>query len=257
MMNAQPDKQPYLSLVLPAYNEEQRLGASLRKLADYLGRQTYDCEILIIDDGSTDATAEVAENAAASMPERVQLRVLTHHQNQGKGAAVKTGCLAASGRYVVFTDVDLASPLEDCEGIIKALSESADVVAGTRVQPGGYDMRRSQPWSRRVMGRLFTFFRKRLLLPDIEDTQCPLKGFRREAAQRIFRAQRLSGWSFDVEILYLARRFGMNTVQVPVRWEHVGGSTLKMRPRMALRIFWDLLRLRFLHPRTAGQEAGG
>jgi glycosyltransferase involved in cell wall biosynthesis len=93
------------------------------------------------------------------MPEKVQLRVLTHHQNQGKGAAVKTGCLAATGRYVVFTDIDLASPLEDCEGVLKALSESADVVAGTRVQPGGYDMRRSQPLSRRVMGRVFTFFR--------------------------------------------------------------------------------------------------
>ncbi len=172
-MNDRLAQQPYLSLVLPAYNEEQRLGASLRKLADYLGRQGYDCEILIVDDGSTDATTEVAEKAAASMPEKVQLRVLTHHQNQGKGAAVKTGCLAASGRYVVFTDVDLASPLEDCEGIIKALSESADVVAGTRVQPGGYDMRRSQPRSRRVMGRLFTFFRKRLLLPDIERYAVP------------------------------------------------------------------------------------
>jgi dolichyl-phosphate beta-glucosyltransferase len=107
------------------------------------------------------------------------------------------------------------------------------------------------------MGRVFTFFRKRLVLPDIEDTQCPLKGFRREAAQRIFRAQRLSGWSFDVEILYLARRFGMKTEQIPVRWEHVGGSTLKMSPRMALRVFWDLLRLRFLHARVTRQEAGG
>lgn len=255
-MNAQTD-QPYLSLVLPAYNEELRVGASLRKLADYFGRQTYDCEVLIVDDGSTDATAEVAEGAAASMPETVQLRVLSHHHNQGKGAAVKTGCLAATGRYVVFTDIDLASPLEDCEGVLRALSESADVVAGTRVQPGGYDMRRTQPLSRRIVGRLFTFFRKRLLLPDIEDTQCPLKGFRREAAQRIFRAQRLSGWSFDVEVLYLARRFGMKTEQIPVRWEHVGGSTLKMSPRTALRVLWDLLRLRFLHPRTAGQEAGG
>ena len=255
-MNEQPER-PYLSLVLPAFNEEQRIGASLRKLADYFGQQKYDCEILIVDDGSTDATAEVAEHSAASMPERVQLRVLAHHYNQGKGAAVKTGCLASMGKYIIFTDVDLASPLEDCEGVLNALAQSADVVAGTRVQPGGYDMRRSQPLSRRLMGRLFTFFRKRLLLPDIEDTQCPLKGFRHDAAQRIFRAQRLSGWSFDVEILYLARRFGMKTEQIPVRWEHVGGSTLKMSPRMALRVFWDLLRLRFLHPRSAGQEAGG
>ncbi len=251
---AVPTSQPLVSLVLPAYNEEQRLGASLRKMADYFGRQNYGCEVLIVDDGSTDATVEVAESAAASMPDNVQLRVLSHHHNQGKGAAVKTGCLAALGRYVLFADVDLASPLEDCEAVLEALSTSADVVAGTRVQPGGYDMRHTQPLSRRIMGHVFTFFRKRLLLPDIEDTQCPLKGFRREAAQRIFRAQRLSGWSFDVEILYLARRFGFKTEQIPVRWEHVGGSTLKMSPRMALRVFWDLVRLRFFHPREAGQE---
>jgi dolichyl-phosphate beta-glucosyltransferase len=249
-----PTSQPLVSLVLPAYDEEQRLGTSLRKMADYFGRQAYDCEILIVDDGSTDTTAEVAEGAAASMPDNVQLRVLSHHHNQGKGAAVKTGCLAALGAYVLFTDVDLASPLEDCGAVLQALQTSADVVAGTRIQPGGYDMRRSQPLSRRIMGRAFTFFRKRLLLPDIDDTQCPLKGFRREAAQRVFRAQRLSGWSFDVEILYLARSFGFKTEQIPVRWEHVGGSTLKMNPRMALKVLWDLLRLRFLHSRESEQE---
>ncbi len=249
--------QPYLSLVLPAYNEEQRLGVSLRKLVDYLGRQTYDCEILVVDDGSTDATADVAYKAAASMPETVRLRVLTHHQNLGKGAAVKTGCLAAAGRYVLFMDVDLAVPLEDCGGIIDALGQSAGVAVGTRLHPGGHDMRSSQPTSRRLMGHLFTFFRKRLLLPDIDDTQCPLKGFRREAAQRIFALQRLSGWAFDVEILYLARRLGMKIEQVPVRWHHVGGSKLRMSPPMALGIFWDLLRLRFLHPRAARQQAGG
>ncbi|MGA2285779.1 MAG: dolichyl-phosphate beta-glucosyltransferase [Dehalococcoidia bacterium] len=247
-------EQPYVSLVLPAYNEERRLGASLRHMADYLGQQTYECEILVVDDGSTDATADVAEKAAASMPETVRLRVLSHHQNLGKGAAVKTGCLAASGRYVLFLDVDLATPPEDCGGIIAALARSADVAAGTRLQPEGFDMRRSQPRSRRLMGRLFTDFRKLLLLPDIEDTQCPLKGFRREAAQCIFARQRLSGWAFDVEILYLARRLGMKIEQIPVSWRHVGGSKLRMSPPMALRVFWDLLRLRFLYARTARQE---
>ncbi|MGD0764725.1 MAG: dolichyl-phosphate beta-glucosyltransferase [Dehalococcoidia bacterium] len=251
-MAAKPETadRPYLSLVLPAYNEEQRLGASLRKLADHLGRQGYACEILVVDDGSSDATADVAERWAASMPDTVSLRVLTHLRNQGKGAAVKTGCLAATGDYVLYTDVDLASPLDDCERIVAALHDDADVAIGTRVHPGGHDMRSSQPWTRRLLGRLFTFFRKRLLLPDIEDTQCPLKGFRREAARRIFAAQRLSSWSFDVEVLYLARRFGMKTAQIPVRWEHVEGSTLRVRPQVALRVFWDLLRLRFLHRRV-------
>lgn len=257
MAAGRSEDQPYLSLVLPAYNEEQRLGASLRRLADYLGRQTYECEILVVDDGSSDATADVAEKVAASMPDTVRLRVLSHHQNLGKGAAVKTGCLTAAGRYVLFMDVNLATPPEDCGGIIRALAQSADVAVGTRLQPEGYDMRRSQPMSRRLMGSLFTFFRKRLLLPDIEDTQCPLKGFRREAARRIFAQQRLDGWAFDVEILYLARRFGMKTEQIPVSWHHVGGSKLRMSPPMALRVFWDLLRLRFVHARAAQQEVGG
>ncbi len=248
---------PFLSLVLPAYNEERRLGVSLRTLADYLGRQTYDCEILVVDDGSTDATADVAENVAASMPETVSLRVLSHHQNLGKGAAVKTGCLAAAGRYALFLDVDLATPPEDCGGIIEALVQSADVAVGTRLHPGGHDMRSTQPTSRRLMGSLFTFFRKRLLLPDIEDTQCPLKGFRREAAQRIFAQQRLSGWAFDVEILCIARRLGMKIEQIPVSWRHVGGSKLRMSPPMAMGVFWDLLRLRFAHPRAARQEVRG
>jgi dolichyl-phosphate beta-glucosyltransferase len=237
---------PYLSLVLPAYNEERRLGASLRKLSEFLRGKGEECEILVVDDGSTDSTVETAQSFAAAMPDGVRLRLLFHYHNRGKGAAVKTGCLAASGRFVVFTDVDLASPLEDCEKIIDALND-ADVAVGTRIQPGGYDMRRSQPLLRRVLGRLFTFLRKRLLLPDIHDTQCPLKGFRHEAAQRIFSAQRLSGWVFDSEILYLARRYGMKTRQVPVRWEHVEGSTLRTSPGTAAKVFWDLLRLRFLH----------
>jgi dolichyl-phosphate beta-glucosyltransferase len=248
MIQAEPlsTARPYLSLVLPAYNEERRLGASLRKLSEYLQGKGDECEIIVVDDGSTDSTVEMAHSWAAAMPDGVRLRLLSHYHNRGKGAAVKTGCLAASGRFIVFTDVDLASPLEDCEKIIEALTE-ADVAIGTRIQPGGYDMRHSQPLLRRVLGRSFTFLRKRLLLPDIDDTQCPLKGFRHEAAQKIFSAQRLSGWVFDTEVLYLARRYGMKTQQVPVRWEHVEGSTLRAGPRMAAKVFWDLLRLRFLH----------
>lgn len=242
--------------MLPAYNEAQRLGASLHRLAEYLTRrrQQQKAEVLIIDDGSSDGTAEIAEGWAALMPEGVELRVLSHHHNQGKGAAVKTGCLAATGRHIVFTDVDLASPLEDCESIVAALEDGADVAVGTRVQPDGSDMRRSQPRRRRVFGRLFTFVRKRLLLPEIDDTQCPLKGFQRAAARRVFAEQRLSGWAFDAEIIYIARKLGMKVVQVPVRWQHMGGSTLRLRPGTAVKVSWDLLRLRFLHRRLRPEE---
>jgi dolichyl-phosphate beta-glucosyltransferase len=110
-------------------------------------------------------------------------------------------------------------------------------------------MRRTQPAYRRAAGSLFTFVRRRLAVPDIEDTQCPLKGFRREAARRLFGAQRLSGWAFDVEILFLARRFGLRVVEVPVQWRHVGGSRLRTNPLTGLRVLWDLLRMRWLHRR--------
>ncbi|MGB6894889.1 MAG: dolichyl-phosphate beta-glucosyltransferase [Dehalococcoidia bacterium] len=238
---------PRLSLVMPAYNEERRLGPSLEQLLAFAVAQGYPVEILVVDDGSVDRTAELAREAAGAVPANVSLRLLQHPRNLGKGRAVRTGCLAAAGDFVAYLDADLATPPQEALKLLRALEEGADVAVGSRVHPGGYDMRVSQPPYRRALGWLYTWVRQRLLLPDIVDTQCPLKAFRREAAQRIFARQRLSGWAFDVEVLYLARRMGLRTSQVPVEWHHVGGSQMRVGPLQALRVLWDLLRLRWLH----------
>lgn len=246
---------PRLSLVVPAYNEERRLGPSLGRLLAFAAAQGYPVEIIIVDDGSTDRTADLVREAAAGAPSGVSLRLMQHEHNLGKGAAVRTGCLAAAGEFVAYLDADLATPPEETLKVLLALEEGADVAAGSRRQPGGYDMRSSRPIHRRALGAAYSRAQRLLLMPDIVDSQCPLKGFRREAARQVFAQQRLSGWAFDAEVLFLARRLGLRLAQVPVEWRHVAGSRLRTGPVQALRILWDLLRLRWLH-RGAGRGAG-
>ena len=240
---------PHLSLVIPVYNEEQRLATSLRLVDEYLSGLPFASELVLVDDGSTDGTAAIVSGFRPSA-HHVSTRVLTHEGNRGKGAAVRTGCLAARGEFVVFTDADLATPPPEVGSVLAALEAGADVAAGSRIHAGGQDMRRTQPAYRRAAGRLFSLLRNRLAGSEIQDTQCPMKGFRRAAAQRLFAAQRLAGWAFDAEVLYLARRFGFRVVEVPVEWRHVGGSRLRTDPLTGLRVLWDLLRIRWMHRGT-------
>ena len=233
--------------MIPAYNEERRLLPSLQRVDQYLSTRPYASELLVVDDGSADRTAELVRGFTPSAPDRVQVRLLAHERNCGKGAAVRTGCLAAQGEYVVFMDMDLAVPVEEVGRVLERLEAGVDVAVGTRLHPGGQDMRSSQPALRRLAGRLFVLVRRLVAVAEFQDTQCPLKGFCRQAAHRLFAAQRLSGWTFDVELLYLAKRWGLLVEEVPVRWDHVAGSHVGLRPLVALQVLWDLLRLRFLH----------
>ena len=257
MAGAAPSSaQRTVSFVVPAKDEERRLGESLRRLIDFASRQSYASEIIVVDDGSVDRTAELAREAALRLPAGVSLRVLQHERNRGKGAAVRTGVTAAGGDCVLYLDADLATPPEETPKLLGALDEGADVAAGSRVQPGGGDMRASQPAWRRVGGRIFAQARRRLLLPDIEDTQCGFKAFRRRAAQATFSRQRLEGWAFDAELLYLARKLGYSVRQVPVEWRHVSDSRFRPGPGTALRELRDLLRIRWLH-RGVRRESSG
>lgn len=239
---------PLVSFVIPAYNEEDRLPAGLDRVVAFLSSQDFDSEIVIADDGSRDRTPEIARERMrrlADLPVPVTLRLVQHETNKGKGAAIRTGMLAATGRYVFFMDADLATPPEESLPLLKRLRAGATVAAGSRIQPDGSDMRESQPFQRRMVGRLFTFMRKALrVLPDVDDTQCPMKGFEHDAAQAIFGRQRLRGWIFDAEVLYIARALGYGIVQVPVRWSHVEGSRLRVRPQQAWEVLRDLVRLR-------------
>lgn len=239
---------PFVSLVMPAYNEEDRLPAGLDRVIAFLADQPFAGEIVIADDGSRDRTPDIVRERMAALPADVSMRLVQHERNRGKGAAIRTGVLAASGRYVFFLDADLATPVEESLKLLDELKRGAAVVAGSRIQPDGSDMRASQPAQRRMVGRMFTMMRKAMrVLPDIDDTQCPMKGFEHDAAQAIFRKQRLSGWIFDAEVLYIARSLGYRIVSVPVSWCHVEGSRLRVRPQQAWEVFRDLVRLRFLH----------
>jgi dolichyl-phosphate beta-glucosyltransferase len=251
MMQQTPpdDGKPELTLVIPALNESRRIPGTLNAVRDYFAEQPYRAEVIVVDDGSRDGTSEVVRRAAHHFPESVSVRVVQHARQLGKGAAVRSGCLAARGRYVVYTDADLAVPIEEVAAVLDALRGECDVAIGTRVQPDGSDMRASQPRVRRMAGAGFTSVRRRLVASDIVDSQCPLKGFRSEAVPHLFRAQRLRGWSFDAEILYLAERRGMRICQIPVVWRHVDGSNLNPNARLAAQVTWDLVRLRVLHLR--------
>ncbi len=244
------DDVPFISMVLPAYNEEDRLPRGIDRVIAFLAEQPFAAEIVIADDGSRDQTPNIVRGRMVGLPANVSLRLLQHDRNRGKGAAIRTGVLAAAGRYVFFMDADLATPVEESLKLLAELKGGAMVVAGSRIQPDGSDMRASQPLQRRMVGRMFTMMRKAMrVLPDIDDTQCPMKGFAHDAAQAIFREQQLSGWIFDAEVLYIARSLGYGVVSVPVSWRHVDGSRLRVRPSQAWEVFRDLMRLRFLHPR--------
>ena len=254
---------PFVSIVMPAYNEEARLPGGLDRVIAFLAAEPFDSEIVIADDGSRDRTPDIVrERESNGLPPRVSLRLVQHERNRGKGAAIRTGVLAARGRYVFFMDADLATPPEDARGLLAALETGADAAIGSRIQADGSDMRASQPPKRRIVGRMFTLMRKAMrVLPDIDDTQCPMKGFRHDVAQAVFQQQQLSGWIFDAEVLYIARALGYRVASVPVTWHHVEGSRLRVRPQEAFQVARDLLRLRFLHGRVregAGRsEVGG
>jgi dolichyl-phosphate beta-glucosyltransferase len=239
-------KRPHVSFVMPAYNEEARLPGSLDRVIAFLGAQPHTSEIIVSDDGSTDRTPQIVHVCEdAGVPEHVTLRLLRAERNEGKGAAIRRGCLDAHGAYVFFLDADLATPPEESPKLLAALESGGDVVAGSRIQPDGSDMRSTQPVQRRLAGQLYTMMRKSMgVLRDIDDTQCPMKGFRAEAARAIFERQRLSGWIFDAEVLQIARSLGYRIDCVPVRWRHVEGSRLRLRPAEAWEVVRDLLRLR-------------
>jgi dolichyl-phosphate beta-glucosyltransferase len=240
---------PLVGIVLPAYNEEDRLPAGLDRVVAFLAAQDFESEIVVVDDGSRDRTPDIVRNRKTDLPEKIALRLIQHEANRGKGAAIRTGMLSGRGEYVFYMDADLASPPEESLKLLEMLRVGAPVVAGSRIQSDGSDMRTSQPLQRRMIGKLFTLMRKGLrVVPDIDDTQCPMKGFQRDAAQAIFQRQRLSGWIFDAEVLYIARGLGYRVVTVPVQWTHVDGSRLRVRPGQVWEVMRDLVRLRLSNP---------
>ncbi len=237
--NGDPEAGITLSLVIPAFREAARLGPSLQRVARWLEAWGGAAEVLVVDDGSPDETAEVAR---AHAPLFARLRVLRHATNRGKGAAVRTGVLAAEGRLVAFADADLAAPIEALSRLLNALESGADVAVASR-RTRGADIARRQPLARRVAGSAFRTLVRVIVPTGVSDTQCGLKAFRREAARHLASRARLDGWAFDVEWLARARRAGMSVAEVPVRWSDDPRSALVLR-RAAVQMVRDLVRVR-------------
>ncbi len=230
---------PELSIIIPAFNEELRLPATLEKIARYIEREQKNIEVIVVDDGSADRTAEVASSFRDKIP---QLRVLANGANRGKGFSVRHGSLEARGEITLFTDADLSAPIEEANKLLAALKDH-DVAIGSRaVDRSLIEVHESV--FREFAGIIFNrIVRITLRLPFV-DTQCGFKAFRRERCRVIFEQQTIERFGFDPELLYLARRHGLSTVEVPVRWAHSPATKVSMM-RDSLQMFLDVVIIRW------------
>ncbi len=230
-----------LSVVVPTYNEERMIGETLRRIDAYLSLKGLSWEVLVCSDGSRDRTDSVVRAFAEAHPSK-RVRLLATSTNRGKGAAVRRGALEAAGERVLVTDTDLSAPIKECDKLAAALDAGFDVAIGSRaLRSPGCDVRQS--WKRRLSGRIFNLFVRAICLRGFRDTQCGFKLFTRRAARELFGAQTLDGFSFDVEVLYLALRKGFRVKEVPVMWSQ--GPTSQVRlVRDSVGMLGELVRIR-------------
>ncbi len=228
------------SIVIPAYNEGQRLGATLEKVLAYVRQQGLDAEVIVVSDGSRDNTAEIVREFAQK---NSNLRLIENPGNRGKGYSVRNGILNSRGDIVMFSDADLSSPIEEMPKLLQALSSGADIAIGSRWLRAELQTQR-QSLHRQLFGRVFNLLLRITLGLQFKDTQCGFKAFTRRAAQKILPLQRIERWGFDPEILFLARQFGFSVVEVPVRWGHVGGT--RINPVLdGAKMFGEMVRIRW------------
>jgi dolichyl-phosphate beta-glucosyltransferase len=255
-----------LTIILPAFNEEARLGPALDELFGYLGRHgargrdgapgaaalPADIRVLVVDDGSTDGTAALVRARPEAMAREgagSPLLALLSTPHGGKGAAVRTGVMAADTDLVLFADADMATPPDQVPLLVAALADH-DLALGSRIQSDGSDMRVSQPLYRRLLGRSFHALASTWAVGPVQDTQCGFKGFTRAAAHDLFARQEITSIVFDVEVIHLARRRGYRIAIVPIRWADKRGSRMHPGLGLAVRVAWDLIRARLIHRRV-------
>ena len=228
------------SLVIPAYNEGARLAPTLEKVFGYMARHECDAEVIVVNDGSRDNTADIVRSFAQDHP---SLRLVENPGNRGKGYSVRNGVLHARGRIVLFTDADLSSPIEEIPKLLQALAAGADIAIGSRWLQAELQTKR-QSLHRQLFGRIFNLLLRITLGLQFKDTQCGFKAFRQRAALAVFPPQKIEGWGFDPEILFLAHKFGLKVQEVPVVWAHDGGTRINPIADGA-RMFVEMLRIRW------------
>jgi dolichyl-phosphate beta-glucosyltransferase len=232
--------EPFLSIVIPAYNEEARLAPTLQKIYEYLRARPYLYELIVVSDGSRDETARVAWGW---QPEDCPLTVIDRKENRGKGYTVREGVEKSRGEFVLFSDADLSTPIEELEKLLDFSRQGGDVVIASRNLPDSRILV-YQPWHRKIMGKAFSLLVRWLAVPGVSDSQCGFKLFSRKAVESIFPLCRVDGFSFDVEILFLARRLGLKVKEVAVRWVDSPRSTVSP-VRDPGRMFLEILKIRW------------
>jgi dolichyl-phosphate beta-glucosyltransferase len=227
---------PFLSIIIPARNEECRLPRTLEQVVEFLGRQTFKAEVIVVVNASTDQTLEIAQKFSFHYP----LIKVIDERLPGKGRAVRTGMLAARGAYRLFTDADLSVPIKEINRFISSEGNKTIVIA-SREAPGA--VRYGEPFYRHIIGRIFNKMIRLLILPGLQDTQCGFKMFRGDIADDLFTKQTLTGLSFDVELLYLAMLRGYPIYEIPIPWHYTAGNKVKIL-RDSWCMFFDLLKIR-------------
>ena len=234
------DEEVLLSVVIPAYNEEERLPLTLQRVCGYLSTRSISFEVIVVDDGSNDRTAAIAEQFFKSQKGGTVLR---NCQNEGKGFSVKRGVLQALGKYILFSDADLSTPIEEVDKLLQPISDGyCDIAIASRAHRGS-NVAVSQAWYRKLMGKIFNAFVRLLVMRGISDTQCGFKCFKRTVAMAVFQRQHLTGFGFDVEVLYIAQKAAYVILEVPVIWINSPKSRVRLIKDSA-RMFFDLWQIR-------------
>lgn len=227
---------PFLSIIIPAHNEESRLPRTLGQIFTFLEKQDYASEVIIVENGSSDQTLELAKRFANEHPNLVVIQ----EEQRGKGNAVRRGMLEAHGEYRFICDADLSMPIEELAKFLPPTLEDFDIAIGSREAPGA--VRYNEPYYRHLGGRAVNLMIQMLILPGLNDTQCGFKCFRAKTTEALFRHQTLDGWSFDIELLYLARQKKLRIREIPIQW-HFDADSKVRAVRDAIRMFGDILRI--------------
>lgn len=245
----------YLSVIIPAFNEQERIADSLYTIKDYLSKQSYRSEIIVVDDGSSDLTMEIVKFIdiyGREIKEQEEGTLLENIKNVGKGFSVARGMIKARGKIILFSDADLSTPIEEVEKLLPHIEAGYSVVIGSRGLKDS--IVEKKPFHRQIISNVLNLIVRFLAVSGIRDTQCGFKAYTRDAAQRVALLQRIYGFAFDIEHLYIAKKLGLRIKEVPVKWDHKDGSKVDLT-KESIRMIFDMIKIRYIHRGLKGKSS--